>query len=353
MALDIFKESTQLQILETLQNQHDVLKTFAKQHSIENPAALEAICANGDAANIFKVGDIIYIPWTDRSVDPEVKYDMPFVVTHIGDVYDRHSVLHHNALWLMAMYAEPITISFDAPEINPVTSGTFAEGVHYYTKDGDNYVDATVEVGAEIPDGTTYYANYQANMGGAIHYGYNRWSMCAYRQWLNSDAPKNTGWWTSQHEFDVAPSQTELNKPGWLNGFSNEWKRIFKPVKVQTSTNTVCDGGVTDITYDRFFLPSLEQMYGVPQAAGIEGDYWEYWETVLGFDTPKNGTSTDVHEARQIPSIADMTGAAVSVRLRSAYRGHATSVWLVSTAGYLTYASANTAYRSQPACVIF
>ena len=115
----------------------------------------------------------------------------------------------------------------------------------------------------------------------------------------------------------------------------------------------VTDGGVTDITYDRFFLPSLEQMYGNPQAAGVEGDYWEYWKEETGLDAPSNGSS-DTNEARKIPSVVNYPrGSAVDCRLRSAGRGNGYSVWHVDAGGYLSSYSANAARRSLPACVIY
>ena len=210
-----------------------------------------------------------------------------------------------------------------------------------------------LSAGAAIP--TTYDSVYKTgvNSKDVISYGYNRWSQSAYRQWLNSDAAKNEGWWTSQHLGDVAPVATMTNRPGWLYGFTSEWKAIFKKVKVQTATNTVTDGGVTDTTYDKFFLPSLEQMYGSPQAAGVEGDYWEYWKNETGLSSPSNGSSSDPNDARKIPSVAAPTGAAVYVRLRSAFRGYSHYVWNVTTGGYLYYYYAYGSYRCQPACVIY
>nr|MCR4805071.1 DUF6273 domain-containing protein [Clostridia bacterium] len=131
------------------------------------------------------------------------------------------------------------------------------------------------------------------------------------------------------------------------------WLEIFKPVRVETATNTVTDEGVTDTTYDTFFLPSLEQMYGVPQAAGVEGEYWEYWKEETGLDAPSNGSAQDPNDARKIPPVTNFHANPVYCRLRSAYRSYSTNAWYVYTGGYLYNRYANYVSRCQPACVIF
>lgn len=322
------------------------------------PEKIQAIVAAGKARDYFEIGDVIYIPWTNYTPSTPIVYQFPFVVVHIGDVYDDQDVKHENALWLMAMYAEPEEMVFDAAEdwvVNLTEEPNALAGWYYWGLTGTDYTALNLSAGDAIP--TTYDSVHKCvfNQLNTLRYGYNRWSKSAYRQWLNSDAAKNANWWSSQHEGDVAPTTTYTNKPGWLYGFENRWLDIIKPVKVQTSCNTVTDGGVTDVTYDRFFLPSLEQMYGSPQAAGVEGDYWEYWKEETGLDAPSNGSSSDTNDARKIPSVVNYPrGSAVYVRLRSAIRSYSYYVWYVANAGCLGYATvAYTAYRALPACVIY
>ena len=275
------------------------------------------------------------------------------VVTHFGDVYDENGDLHENAMWLMWMYATPQTLQFDAEEAIVATESTFQEGYYYYTKNNDDsFTQQTVTVGATIPSGTTYYKHVRSGMATRMRYGSNDWSQSAYRQWLNSDAGKGS-WWEAQHDSDVAPPQAST-LPGFLTGFEQEWLDIFKPIKVQTALNTVCDGGVTAVTYDKFFLPSLEQMYGSPQASGVEGAYWEYWKQATGLTSPSNGSSSNTNDARKIPSISAPTGSAVSCRLRSASRSGADGTWSGHSAGYLYRGhAASNSFRAQPACVIY
>lgn len=319
-----------------------------------DPASIQKAVAAGNARKHFEIGDIITIPWTNFTGNTPVMLDLPFVVANIADCYDEDGQLHKDAIWLMLQQAEPEEMVFDEKE-QVTASGKFVDGLHYFLKDGDNFVEQTVTPGDDIPGSPVYYVHSVGGSNGVniLKYGYNNYKKSAYRQWLNSDAAKNANWWTAQHDYDVAPSTTYTNKPGWLFGFTDEWKQIFKPVKVQVATNTVCDGGLTDVMYDKFFLPSIEQMYGSPQAAGVEGDYWEYWKKETGMDEPSSGNSSNPNDARKIPNIQSGTKAAVAVRLRSATRGNSSSAWFVTTGGYLGSNLAFNAYRGQPACVIY
>ena len=316
-----------------------------------DPIQLQSIVRMGKTREIFQPGDIIYIPWTDHSLAEPVTYQVPHVVTHIGTVEDKAGNVHNDALWLMWMYATPHGVQFDHPEAIEATEETFQEGYYYYIKNGSDFVEQTVTVGDPIPVGTTYYHHVRSGMAGRLRYGSNDWEESAYRQWLNSD--KNKGeWWTAQHDSDVAPNEA-TTLPGFLTGYADEWKSAFKPIKVQTAKNTVCDGGVTAVTYDKFFLPSLEQMWGSPQADGVEGEYWKYWKNETKYATRTNGSASNTVEARRIRSIDAPSGSAVTCRLRSAYRSNTSTVWLVDTAGYLGNYYAPSSYRAQPACVIF
>ena len=325
--------------------------------TIQDPAALQRLAASGQAGKFLEVGNVIYIPWTNYTPSTPVQIQFPFVVVNIADCYDENGVKHENAVWLQALYAEPEEIPFDVAEdttVDLTTEPNALEGWYYWGKTGDNYTKITVDVGDALP--TTYDSVHKCGINdlNVLRYGYNRWKDSAYRQWLNSDAAKNANWWTAQHTGDIAPTTTYTNKPGWLYGFSKEWLKIIKPVKVQTSCNTVTDGGVTDITYDKFFLPSLEEVYGNPQIADVEGPFWPYWKEETGLESPSNGSSSDTNDARKIPQVQQApNGSAVYCRLRSAYRGHSYYVWAVSSAGYLSNYGAAYAYRAFPACVIY
>jgi len=356
LAVDVMTETTQLAILSELRTQAALLNIIAQGHQIDSPETLQWLCATGQINLWFSVGDVIYIPWTDNTGDTPVEYSLPFVVVHIGDVYDQNNTLHHNGLWLMAMYAAPHDMPFDAPESTTVdltTEVTAQEGWYYWGVAGTTYTALNLNPGDVIPGNYSSVRKSTINNVDVLKSGYNRWSQSAYRQWLNSEAAKDEGWWTEQHTGDVAPSPTIVNLPGWLNGFSSDWRAIFQPVKVETACNTITDGGETDVTYDRFFLPSLEQVYAVPQADGVEGGFWEYWQNETGFDTPYNGSAADSSDARKIPTAANQAGSAVNIRLRSALLGNAHYGWSIRSGGYVDGNSVSAQCYAMPACVIY
>jgi hypothetical protein len=180
-------------------------------------------------------------------------------------------------------------------------------------------------------------------------YGWNRWKTSALRQYLNSDKGVNA-WWTAQDDWDIAP--TELTtKPGFLTGMSEEFVDAIKAVKVVTYPNTVYDdtgGNTPDITYDKVFIPSLEQMYINPQKAG-EGEYHEYWKRKAGASSPlaQYGTYPNI-----ITYAVENHTSAQYVRLRSASRGHAYYTWYVNSSGYVSYYYASYSTRFAPLVVL-
>lgn len=188
--------------------------------------------------------------------------------------------------------------------------------------------------------------NYFLNCIHEVAYGYNRWMMSALRQYLNSDAAVNT-WWESFDALDVRPDYLST-KPGFLAGYDESVKQYFKPIKVVTVAQNG-DGNVEDITYDRVFLSSLEQMYCVPQFSGKEGDYWEYYKRLLGRTTPAPTSQT---YARLIKYALNAPTSAQNCFRRSANRYTAGGVWLVDASGGVGPTGASNAYRCAPGVFI-
>ena len=224
--------------------------------------------------------------------------------------------------WATPDAADPIeTVS--VAEVSEETVGTDLGVMPYNNPDEENGLNCMQSVG----------------------YGHNRWKTSAVRQYLNSSG---ANWWKSQEDYDIRPDQ--YTKNGFMTGFSEEFLAAIKPVKVQTALNTV-EGfaETTDITYDRFFLPSLEQMYVNPQIKNVEGEYWEYWRRRLGASAPvaQYGTYPNL-----ITTGIDNPNAAQSVRLRSASRGNSYGTWFVYTSGGVSGSGACGADRFSPVCVI-
>lgn len=126
---------------------------------------------------------------------------------------------------------------------------------------------------------------------------------------------------------------------------------VLGTIKVTTALNTATDtaDGDTEVTYDKIFLPSLEQIYVVPQLKGVEGEYWEYWKRATGAVSPQAQYGT--YPERITYGIEAQTSAQ-NVRLRSASRGIGCSTWYVSTSGGVSGNYAYNAWRCAPACVI-
>ena len=193
----------------------------------------------------------------------------------------------------------------------------------------------------------TFLAKPNGNLNGLhpVGYGDNRWWKSAYRQYLNSDAAAG-GWWTPQDEWDMKPDQADT-VPGFLAGFSDDFKAALTRVKVVTYGNTVTDDGSAVVTYDKIFLPSLQEIYCSPQVSGEGTGYWPYWKERTGAKTPQALWQT--YPLRITRDLAQRTVGRY-VRLRSAHRGFGTHAFTVYSSGYVGTWSAIGAGRCAPAC---
>ena len=96
--------------------------------------------------------------------------------------------------------------------------------------------------------------------------GNNRWSVSNIRQWLNSDGAAGS-WWSAQHEYDAPPIAANVydaagayaDAPGFLAGFSANVLQHFTDITNTTALHSV-DGGGTETTVDKVFLPSNTEM---------------------------------------------------------------------------------------------
>lgn len=193
----------------------------------------------------------------------------------------------------------------------------------------------------------TFLAKPNGNLNGLhpVGYGDNRWWKSAYRQYLNSDAPAKE-WWAPQDEWDMKPDQADT-VPGFLAGFSDDFKAALTRVKVVTYGNTVTDDGSAVVTYDKIFLPSLQEIYCSPQVSGDGTGYWPYWKERTGAKTPQALWQT--YPLRITRDLAQRT-VGRNVRLRSALRGYGGIAFGVASSGYVHTWRAIGAYRCAPAC---
>ncbi|MDO4809972.1 MAG: DUF6273 domain-containing protein [Eubacteriales bacterium] len=314
-------DETGKEIVNKLHTQNILLESIANAGIIEpwtTFAEIEAIVRSGNASKVFAYGDQINVEYTATN---GTKYQMPFDVVHFGDVTLADGSVKPG-MFLQSHYATLEGVQFDAPEPNNTRGAGGAK---------DNNVAS---------------------------YGYDRWSESGIRAWLNSSEAagnwfgtyfERNGSQVARQAYDVAPDQL-ASVNGFLRGLDPEFVAILGEVKVQTSCNTVIDGGVTDVTYDKIFLPSLEQMYGTPEKSGVEGDYWPYWKRRLGITSPASYYPT-IYENYKTYAL-ESHSSEQNVRLRSANRGYSCYTWNVYIGGSLGTGTANYASRCAPACVI-
>lgn len=310
---------------------------------------VKAIVEGKKEKEVFAIGDQITVPWTDKATN--VTYAAVMDVVHFGDVELKDGETT-NAMFLQWHYSTPFGVQYDAAEAEVATETKFSEKYNYYTKNKyGSFSLATVTTGDAIPAGTTYYHSAIKDTSGDIcRYGYNRWSHSAMRQWLNSKAGVNA-WWAAQHKGDVKPAEL-ATKAGFLTGFDDDFLICLTPIKIVTIPNTISEpdkNTPTEVTYDKIFLPSMEQMYCVPQASG-EGDYWEYWKRASGRTTPCEQWQI---YPEAVTYAIENHNSPQAIRMRSGNRGSSYNTWNMNRNGVVDdFGYANDSMRCAPVCAI-
>ena len=387
-----------------MDKQNALLEVMAAQamHTLSSDwAGLANLADSGLFGQAYAIGDQFTDTWKDVAAN-NTQYTNPLQLNHIGSVELQDGEVLTDRPFLQAHYAHPFGVQFSHQRAFLRCPSGLAVGTYYFTIEsnwGNNVSDGDVvcfTTTQAVPEGGRvagcYGAPDQAQSNWRIYtysadgktiletitptftasgtslgtvkasarngnlnsmqetaFGCNRWKTSALRQYLNSAAAVGA-WWTAQDEWDIAPDQL-TTKAGYLSGWSEEFVNALKSVKVMTYPNTVQDdtgGNTPDITYDRVFLPSLEQMYCVPQKAG-EGEYHEYWKRRSGLTSPNAQYSTNPN---MITYAVENHTSPQNVRLRSAARGSAHSTWYVSSSGYVGSNGASAAFRFAPLVVI-
>ena len=402
-------DSTGQKILKEMQVQNAYLALMAQDKiptldSTWDKVAMLVRAGHGKA--VYGIGDRFIDTWTDKANNNKEYNDYTWRVDHHGDVeLENGDVVP--GMYLATQWTHPVVVQFCQYQAFYVTEAELAAGTYYVTLDhswgskdcvkgasfcftltkpvpaggklagfrriaDDPYrswdvrsydVDSkTVIETVKVEKGATgsclinawgpYYDG-TSNINGLQRtaYGYGRWSQSAIRQYLNSDADKGK-WWTPQNKFDLAPDNLDTTA-GYLSGLPADLLAAIKPVKVVTYTNT-CETAdkatEKDITYDRVFLPSLEEMYIKPQApAGGEGVPHDYWRIISGSSQPvaQYGTYPRYKQFALTSKTSLQT-----VRLRSAFRGYACYTWSVYSSGTVSNDDAYWATAVAPLVVI-
>jgi len=376
----------------------DVLAADKRADLVTNVAGIAELAKNGELLEVMDYGDEIHPEW----VEGTTHYNPAMNLCHESDelLEDGESIHGCFFEWDKTI---PFGVPFDEPEAIYSFDGTEGAGtfnisigtaygtgwltskVIQFTLDSapDENDQLVIDCGANYANdptnnrnwyvyakgsttakqsGTTSNGTSGTNLGtignvnahtpngklnaiSRVVYGYNRWSQSGLRQWLNSAAAAGS-WWTPQNAWDRPPA-VAATKAGFLAGYNEDVRRYFKPIKVVT---VACDadGNAEDVTYDKVFLSSLEQMYCVPQFSGKEGSYWEYYKRLLGRTSPAPTSAT---YARLIKYALGTTSAQYCFR-RSASRSSAYDVWIVGASGYVGTGGAGYANRCAPSVFI-
>lgn len=364
---------------------------------------VSALVEDGAAVDVFPIGTILHAPWADVRAGNETEWDFLWRVVHHGTAVLRDGEVVP-AMYLQSKLCLPFSVAFDAREaFYSAPAGGLAAGT-YRINGGTGYqkmlanTDYEFTLTQDLPEGgqlyfkTSTYSDTPAvvcafasgsattsaeecavTVGGSsgtllgslstaytanvnhIHrhvLGNNRWRDSDLRQFLNASG---SAWYAPRTPFDRPPT-IAATSAGFLAGFEADFVDHLAQVAVKTALPN-CDGGTSggtehDLTYDRVFLPSAEQLnwactwLGVPY--GLEGDPWQYWLRAYG-QTPATMAATHTEYC-----MASM-GAESTMRYvfeRSAYRGSGGTVASCYASGHLSNSYAYNGYYCAPACCI-
>lgn len=341
----IIKDATIEAIKDQIIAKNNILRNFV-EHYTQNPwDIIQMKVKSGLAATEYPIGTEFHCSYTQGTHI----YDFVWIVVDNDRTVVWEDGTTHPAIILQAKYAPSYSPMFDAVENEEATELTAQEGVNYIGATGNTFTVLNLETGDTIP-----YSSYDKVMRNSVNdssvqmykQGYNRYKMSAIRQWINSEA-QNGEWWESQHIGDVSPV---ITNDGFVAGLDADFVSVITPVKVDSIGNNPTDSGVVDSIYDRFWIPSVEEMYGVPgnDQKGYEGVYFPYWKTEMDVNNP----TTNANEARCIKTVNDPEGSAVEVWLRTPKNSNTYQNWFITTTGGM---NVNPAYYGKsvlPCCAI-
>lgn len=400
----IILDETGKSMVELIGQQNAILQVIASEKSKlfeSDIKEIQRLVKNALAQYYLNIGDQINNEWKDG----ETTYNVPHDIVRFSDVELKNGEIVPG-MFMQWHFCSPFGVQFDAAEAfyyaeTELAAGTYnvivGENWGRYCKKNEVYqftLTKPVPAGGQItgfagmPDkapenwsvstyesaesttpietvtpstgsngtnlGTlTYAGDGKLNSIYRVAYGYNRWSQSAIRQYLNSAAAAGQ-WWNPQNKWDRPPAEL-ASHAGFLAGYSDDFISAIKAVKVRTALNTVTDAaeGTYEDTYDKIFLPSLEQEFITPQASGIEGDAWEYWKKAVERSTPTPWGKIFAEGGHPVTYAINGKTSAQYVRLRSVYIGNACRTWCVGASGYVyNNGGATGSFRFAPACVI-
>ena len=395
-------DKTGKEIIQKLTEQNAILGAIAKKQMNINDdwSSIQDIVNSGNAENIFSIGGLFTDTYTNVDASNKPTYENKWHVNDFRDFETESGETLHGMIlqqnyatlqgvpfsWYRAFLACPnglsagtYSVTFGATWSKAIKGSIYSftltkavpnggrlagfrtladvsdqskYAIYSYGADGKTLTEQVTATKVSAVQGTDLGTmNYDTRNGNLnsmqeAGYGCNRWKTSAIRQWLNSDKPKGS-WWVAQDEFDTMPDQANTVS-GYLAGFTDEFKSKLKTVKVSTVGNTPTLKNAVDVTYDKVFLPSLEEMFVSKQVNG-EGTFHKYWKMRAGTTSPVPAWKDN---DRYISYALENHNSAQYVRLRSASVGGPSDTWSVYSTGGVDSYSAYRACRALPLVVI-
>lgn len=263
-------------------------------------------------AKPLPIGIEIKMPWTPS--EGAATYDNYMVLVDYGYYVKEEDAATGTQTWMGVFRqkgAYSTVMSYDAPEQELATEETAIDGLYYYGKSGPtSFSLIELSAGDPIPY-DDYEAIYKNEIEDSdcdiISVGYDRYSHSNVRQWMNSDGAAGE-WFTPQHVGDcLSPNFSQ--RRGFMAGLNSEDIAAVQKVRIKTERR----GGTYEYTYDKFWLPSVKEMYGVENESmdttGIS-DWSEYWHDFVGLPEPasyyENGSGGENNMKRQILSLSGL-----------------------------------------------
>lgn len=172
-------------------------------------------------------------------------------------------------------------------------------------------------------------------------FGSNDWEISGIRQFLNSGG--NAGsWWQAKSDYDVQPDYA-ASAAGFMKGFDADFLAVIGEVSKITAKNT-SDGVIAHTTNEKFFLPSMTEVYGGLNGTIAEGVVYPYYAENSSLTTAGTGSDTNRIKYRN--------GNAQNWLLRSPDLPGTHQVRRGYTTGAIYHTSANNSSGLAPICCI-
>jgi len=188
-------------------------------------------------------------------------------------------------------------------------------------------------------------------------YGNNRYSLSNIDQWLNSDAAAG-GWYSARHDADQAPTNDYVysnyneydQDAGFLNGFSDFFKKSLLDTTLKTVLNTVTDGGNYESITRKIFFASTTEVGLANENSIAEGSILSLFSANTN-DCRKAYPTAECVADSEYTNSSFNTSAAWYWWLRTSNSSNSRNVRIVHSSGSLNYYNAYSGhYGVRPLC---